>query len=87
MVVFFVMGPKKIPELARAVGQARGEFAAGAVQKPSLTGLATALMTSPAETNGDNAQLIETAEKLGIPTKGLTPAQISDAIVSKVAKN
>ena len=87
VVVFIMWGPKKIPELARAIGQARGEFSAGLAQKPtSLTGLATALTstaaTGAAPTAG-NAQLIETAERLGIPTEGKTPAEISDAIVAK----
>lgn len=84
VVVFLVMGPKKIPELARALGQARGEFSAGAAQKPSgLGGLVTTFASAPTATDSSNAQLIETAERLGIPTLGKTPAQIADDIVAK----
>ena len=89
VIVFFVMGPKKIPELARAIGQARGEFSAASALKPS--GLLSTLASAPATGNaaappvGTGAShLIETAEKLGIPTEGKTPAEISDAIVAKV---
>jgi sec-independent protein translocase protein TatA len=108
VIVFIMWGPKKIPELARALGQARGEFAAGAAQKPvGLSEPATsfASVTSPApqtdtsqqsaststgvvggapSAGGDNSDLIGTALKLGIPTEGRTPAEISDAIVAKV---
>lgn len=65
VVVFIVWGPKKMPQLARALGQAKGEFAGGATQKPSgLSGLATAFgPVSPepvAQSSSD--QLIENAE-------------------------
>ena len=86
LLVFFVMGPKKIPELARAIGQAKGEFAAGAAQKPStISGLVTTFASSQsaAASPSADAVLVETAEKLGIPTQGKTSAEISEAIVSK----
>ena len=79
VVVFLVMGPKKIPELARALGQARGEFALGAAQRPLAGG--TEISVPPA--SGADARLIETAEKLGIQTRGKTAQQISDEIVAK----
>jgi hypothetical protein len=120
VVVFIMWGPKKIPELAKALGQARGEFAAAAAEKPvGAGGLATNIsavpsppllpsvhaqqagtavepsITTPAalgvvgtpiasSSAAADDQLIETAEKLGIPTKGKTPSEISDAIVAKV---
>ena len=79
VVVFLVMGPKKIPELARALGQARGEFALGAAQKP----LAGATETATPTLSESDARLIETAEKLGIQTRGKTAQQISNEIVAK----
>jgi sec-independent protein translocase protein TatA len=93
VVVLIMWGPKKIPELARALGQAKNEFAAGAAQKPAgLGSLAStfASVTSPsaavapaASVADANAALIETAERLGIPTEGKTAEQISNAIVSR----
>lgn len=91
VVVFLTMGPKKIPELARALGQARGEFAAGAAQKPNgLSALASTLAsaTSPAAIMAQSdRQLIETAERLGIRTEGKTAQEISDAIVDRAKGN
>jgi sec-independent protein translocase protein TatA len=91
VVIFIMVGPKKIPELARALGQAKGEFSAGAAQKPtSLTGMAKALASTTVSGAGaaaGDSQLVETAEKLGIPTEGRTPQEISDAIVSRVNSN
>ena len=95
--VFIMWGPKKIPELARALGQAKNEFAAGAAQKPAgLGSLAStfASVTSPAVTTAPasaavapaaetNAALIETAERLGISTQGKSAEQISNAIVDR----
>jgi len=90
-VVFIMWGPKKIPELARALGQAKNEFAAGAAQKPAgLGSLASTLASvtyptvaaAPASA-GPNASLIETAERLGIPTQGKTAEQISNEIVDR----
>jgi sec-independent protein translocase protein TatA len=92
VIVFFMYGPKKIPELARALGQAKNEFSAAAAQKPGgLSNLASALtsisspsaMVASAPTPGSDAQLIETAERLGIPTQGKTMEQISNAIVDR----
>jgi len=89
VIVFVMWGPKKIPELAKALGQARGEFAAGAAEKPiGLTGLASTLASAATvTTTSSEAQLIETAQRLGIPTEGKTAQQISDAIVARARGN
>lgn len=86
VIVFFMYGPKKIPELARALGQARGEFAAGSAKPTGLTGLAnafTSIASPPADPSRPDAQLVDTAARLGIQTEGMTSAQITDAIVSR----
>jgi sec-independent protein translocase protein TatA len=92
VVVFIMWGPKKIPELARALGQAKNEFAAGAAQKPvGLGGLAStfasvtspAVATDPVSATGTDTALIETAARLGISAQGKTAEQISNAIVDR----
>ena len=92
VVVFIMWGPKKIPELARALGQAKNEFAAGAAQKPAgLSSLVStfASVTSPSVTATQaasaesSAALVEIAQRLGIPTEGKTAEQISSAIVER----
>jgi len=69
-------GPKKIPELARSLGQARAEFerAQREAMKP--------LSAGGSQPSSDDA-LIETARKLGISTEGKTREQISKEIVEK----
>lgn len=79
LVVLVMWGPKKIPELARALGQAKGEFAAAS--RTPLVG------PDPAPAASSASQLVETAERLGITTEGKTPEQISDAIVSRARGN
>ncbi len=69
-------GPKKLPELARSIGEARKEF-----QKASKE-VTQPLSTTVTEQSSDDL-LIETARKLGIATEGKTREQISQEIVEK----
>lgn len=75
IVAILIWGPKKIPDLARALGQARGEF-----EKASRD--YTRLPEREPEPTSDD-MLIETARKLGISTEGKTKEQISQEIVEK----
>jgi len=77
IVVIVVMGPKWIPELARALGSAKKEFNAGAQSTPEVSTAAGPQM------GGDD--LMVAARKLGIPTEGKTREQISAEIVRKTA--
>lgn len=77
IVVFIVMGPKKIPELARALGSAKKEFQEGAQTPLSSAAVAGASM-------GED-DLMVAARKLGISTEGKTREQISAEIVRKTA--
>ena len=78
VVVVFLWGPKKIPELARSIGMARREFTQGSKESAAPT---TGQLT-PA--NAPDQTLIDTARKLGIDTEGKTREQISDEIVNRV---
>jgi len=78
VVVFVVLGPKKIPELARALGMARKEFNEGMKAPPSTAG-------SPTMMGGSMDELMAAAHKLGITTEGKTKEQISDEIIRKTA--
>jgi sec-independent protein translocase protein TatA len=80
VVVIVVMGPKRIPELARALGSAKKEFNAGAA---SPTGSTTAMAVDGQQMGGDD--LMVAARKLGISTEGKTREQISAEIVRKTA--
>jgi sec-independent protein translocase protein TatA len=79
VVVIVVLGPKRIPELARALGMAKKEFNAGAQSTPS---------TSPSPSTGTpmgEDDLMIAARRLGISTEGKTREQISAEIVHKTA--
>jgi len=75
IVAILIWGPKKIPDLARALGQARGEFERATKEYPTSSAKQT-------ETASDD-MLIQTARKLGISTEGKTKEQISQEIVDK----
>ena len=82
LLIVFLWGPNKLPEIARSIGQARKEF-----EK------ATREVSSPAVTNTLNAQpatdpLIVAARSLGITTQGKTKEEITKEINEKAsAKN
>ena len=79
IVVFVVLGPKKIPELARALGMAKKEFSAGAQSSTEVSG-------APASTaHMGEDDLMVAAKRLGIATEGKTREQISAEIVRKTA--
>lgn len=82
VIVFVMWGPKKIPELARALGTARKEFNEGSKQEAQEASSGTTT-DSPAAAASTGDALLDTAKKLGIDTEGKTREQISSEIVSK----
>ena len=80
VVVIFLWGPQKIPELARGLGRAKGEFDK-ASKEFQTTAAATA--SSPQVPKSADQVLLETARELGIATDGKTREQISQEIVAK----
>ncbi len=84
-VVVILWGPAKIPEFARALGRAKGEFENASKEFNSA---ATQVTTQTPATNvvrSSDDLLIETARKLGIKTEGKTRDQISAEIVEKAS--
>lgn len=90
VVVIFMWGPQKIPELARSLGLAKGEFdkaqkefqaaAAGTAMGPGVTN------QYPLQAKTGDEALIETAQKLGITTQEKTREEISQEILAKAQK-
>jgi len=92
-IVIIMWGPAKIPEFARALGRAQGEFKkaqkefsdAATAESSAVTAntiVAAPKLASAIKTKDE--MLIETAQKLGIPTDGKTREQISEEISVKV---
>ncbi len=81
-VVIIMWGPAKIPEFAKALGRAKGEF-----QKASqeFTNAATTVTDKPAATVRSKEEvLLETARNLGVSTDGKTKEQISNEVAEKL---
>jgi sec-independent protein translocase protein TatA len=93
-IVIIMWGPAKIPQFARALGQVKGEFSK-ASKEFNNAALTTENSSMPAQQVASPApqqttiktkdeMLLETAQKLGIPTEGKTREQISEEISVKV---
>ena len=87
VIVIFLWGPNKIPELAKGLGRARKEFDNAqkefniAALSPSTTTSALGGSTGPAKSTDD--VLLDMAQQLGISTVGKTRDQITQEIIGK----
>jgi sec-independent protein translocase protein TatA len=90
-IVIIMWGPAKIPQFARALGQAKGEFnkatkeftSAALATENAPTQQVAASATKSQSLKTKDEMLLETAQKLGIPTEGKTREQISEEISVK----
>ncbi len=93
-IVIIMWGPAKIPEFAKALGRAKGEFnkaskdfseaATSVANTPTTTNVTVVAEPKPATTIKTKDEiLLDTAQKLGIPTDGKTREQISEEISVK----
>jgi TatA/E family protein of Tat protein translocase len=89
-IVIIMWGPAKIPEFAKSLGRAKGEFAKAqkefeiAATEPSTKSVTTTTPASASLIKTKDELLLETAKKLGVPADGKTREQISDEISVKV---
>jgi len=90
VIVLILFGPKKLPELAKSVGDALRQYRTATegsltqVQKTTATPERTDSMSATAKS--DEQLLVETVKTLGISTEGKTPEQISNEIVEATKK-
>ncbi|HUI86663.1 MAG TPA: twin-arginine translocase TatA/TatE family subunit [Nitrososphaerales archaeon] len=85
VVVIFLWGPQKIPDLAKAVGRAKKEFDQASKDMQGMATGMTTPQTAAAPAKSGDQMLIETARALGIQTEGKTREQIAQEIVSRKA--
>ncbi|MBS7658451.1 MAG: twin-arginine translocase TatA/TatE family subunit [Candidatus Bathyarchaeia archaeon] len=91
LIVLILFGPKKLPELAKSVGQAIREYkrASEGVLEELTPGSTAKPLTQQEKTaqgvveEKERKALIEAAKKLGIKTEGKTIEQISEEIMKK----
>jgi sec-independent protein translocase protein TatA len=85
-IVLVMWGPSKIPELAKALGRAKGEFSKA---QKEFTDAALDTQNAPttpvAKTSirSKDEMLLDAAKNLGIPTEGKTREQITEEIAMK----
>ena len=94
-VILFLFGAKKIPELARSLGKASGEFNRGKalVQKEMrVDGMLSqtepvsqpTLVDEAPISTVTNSPIIQTAEDMGIPTEGRSEQELKVLIKERV---
>ncbi len=81
IVVLLIFGPKKLPELARALGKAIHEYRAASAG--IITEKETTKKNEKEEKEEMEKTLLETAEKLGIETEGKSIEEIAKEIALK----
>jgi sec-independent protein translocase protein TatA len=88
-IVIIMWGPGKIPEFAKALGRAKGEFEKASKEFSEAANADTSVrstsnVTAPATIKTKDEILVGTAKSFGISTDGKSREQISDEISSKV---
>ncbi len=86
-VVIILWGPAKIPEFARALGRAKGEFSKATEEfKEAARDTPPTTDSHPALKNQKSKDeiLIDTARSLGISTEGKTKEQLTEEISFKL---
>ena len=75
VIVFF--GAAKIPQLARSLGRAKGEFERGSVEGRELS-------KGGAAANAEDEKILNAARELGIPTEGRSLAEVRRDVKAKL---
>jgi len=84
-ILLLLVGAKKLPELAKAMGRAAGEFQKGRVEiERELREAASAAGTTPTHSS-ERERLEKAARELGIQTEGKTDRQLKEDIAKAVS--
>ena len=84
VILLFVFGPKKLPQIAKELGKAFQEFK---VASSSITEAVVPPTTTPKKGGKEREALISIAEKMGIDTEGKTIAQVINEIEMNAENN
>ena len=92
LAVIFMWGPNKVPEIARAIGEAKREFDKASKETTTLVQQAVALpSTSPAPASStatptSTDPVIVAAKSLGIITEGKTKEELAKEIIGRTTQ-
>jgi len=81
ILVIFIWGPQKLPELARSIGLAKKEFDKATKEAAATGGATTTTPTTPEPPVGE--PLLVAARSLGISTEGKTKEEIAKEIAER----
>ena len=83
VILLFVFGPKKLPQIAKELGKAFQEF------RVASSGITEAVVppTTPKKGGKEREALISIAEKMGIDTEGKTIEQVINEIEMNAENN
>lgn len=84
MIILFLFGPDKIPEMAKSLGRANREYQKALSGATDLKAAATG--AEPARPQSDEDKLMESAKQLGIETDGKTIDEVSREILDKTSE-
>jgi len=87
LLVVFLWGPQKLPELARSIGLAKKEFEKAAKEASTAPSTVATASTSAPNVQPTTDPLIVAARSLGISTEGKTKEQIAKEIADKTPTN
>lgn len=86
-ILVLLVGSKKLPELARAMGRALGEFQKGRIEiEKELREAAAGIADKPAGYDAERERLERAARELKIQTEGKTTEQLKEEIAKTVSK-
>ncbi len=89
VVLLLILGPTKLPALARGLGQALREFkkAAQGLYEEEIVKPPSQIRTSTSNVAlSQDDDLLEIAKKLGIETEGKTREQIKQEVIARLSK-
>jgi sec-independent protein translocase protein TatA len=87
LLVVFLWGPQKLPELAKSIGLAKKEFEKAAKEASASPSTVSTAPTGAATVQPATDPLIVAARSLGISTEGKTKEQIAKEIADKTSTN
>ncbi|MCI4396981.1 MAG: twin-arginine translocase TatA/TatE family subunit [Thermoprotei archaeon] len=87
VIALLLLGPSKLPQLARSIGEALREFRKAASGATEEENKAIASISGKQNVSESDRQVIlGIAKKLGIDTEGLTDSEILKKIQEKIGK-
>ncbi len=86
IVVVLIFGANKIPDLAKSLGRASGEFQKGKVESEQEVARLKAQGAQPAQpAESDHDKLMRSAKELGVSTEGKTDDEIREEVKKALA--